>query len=373
VLVLATVLAGCSKSSKAASTGGSSSTTIDLAAYNKIVSDGIAQSSSSKFPGPTEAFAAPKNKKLAIVVCSGTLEGCVIPANAAKTAAEALGWKVTMLDGKGSPDSQNGAIQTAVASGVDAIITSAVDPAQISAGLAAAHNKHIPIGSIAQFAKASPTGYAFDIGANWADQGKAVGAWMVKESAGKAVVLPMSDKEFASTVAFVDAAVAEIKTCSTCAVQATENFVVADVGAPLGQRVVNLLQAAPKVNMVIGAYDPAAAFMVPAIEQAGLGSKIKLAAIVGTAQNLGFIRDGKVQAADVAFDANYEGWAAVDQMARLLAGKPLVETANPSSEEYRYSENVPWALLTKDNLPPAGQSWKSQVDTEGGFKHLWGL
>jgi ribose transport system substrate-binding protein len=344
-----------------------------LSKYQKIIAQAESQANTTVFPGPTVSFTPPKNMKIAIVSCDAALAGCQDPANSAETAAKALGWTVTMYDGGGSPATQNQVIQQAVNSGVNGIITSAVDPTQISAGLAAAHAANIPIGDIAEFATPSPTGYAFDINANWAAQGTAVGAWFVVQQKAKAKVLPWSDKEYASTVVFVNSAVSEIKTCHTCSVLPTQYFVAANVGQSLGTRVVNVLQAHPSVNSVIGAYDPAAAYMVPAIQQAGLAKKITLAAIVGDAQNLGYVKSGNVQKADVAFDTNYEGWAAVDQMGRLLAKVPLAVTPGTNDLRYKYAEDVPWALLVKANLPPAGQGWASKVNTQADFEKLWGL
>jgi ABC-type sugar transport system substrate-binding protein len=344
-----------------------------LSKYQTIIAQGESQANTTKFPGPTVAFTPPKNMTIAIVSCDAALAGCQSPAQSAENAAQALGWKVTMYDGQGSPATQNQVIEEAVASGVNGIITSAVDPSQISAGLSAAHAANIPIGDIAEFATPSPTGYAFDINANWAAQGTAVGAWFVVHEKSKVNALAMSDKEYASTVVFVNSAIKEIKTCHTCSVLPTQYFVAANVGQALGARVANLLEAHPKVNSVIGAYDPAAAYMVPAIQQAGLASKVTLAAIVGDAQNLGYVKNGEVQKADVAFDTNYEGWAAVDQMARLLAKLPLAVTPGQTDLRYKYAESVPWALLVKGNLPPAGKSWASKVNTTADFGKLWGI
>jgi ribose transport system substrate-binding protein len=74
----------------------------------------------------------------------------------------------------------------------------------------------------------------------------------------------------------------------------------------VGQMVVGYLQTHPNVDWVYASY-PAAAVMVNAIVQAGLQDKVKLVSIVGSAQNIEFIRQGRVQVADAAFDNFYMG------------------------------------------------------------------
>ncbi len=66
---------------------------------------------------PTVPAKAPKGIKVGIIPCGAAFHGCTAPADAAKEAAEKLGWTVTMYDGGASQQKQNAAILDAVSAG----------------------------------------------------------------------------------------------------------------------------------------------------------------------------------------------------------------------------------------------------------------
>ena len=92
---------------------------------------------------------------------------------------------------------------------------------------------------------------------------------------------------------------------------------------------------------------------------------------LGDAVNLGFVRSGKVQDADAAWDNEYEGWATVDQILRIAAHKPLATTPGPT--RFKYGEHIPYVLLNKSNLPPKGQDYHSSIPYVQQYKKLWGI
>jgi ABC-type sugar transport system substrate-binding protein len=296
----------------------------------------------------------------------------VQPGEEAQKAAQTLGWQTKIYDGKGDPAVQARVVTQAVNGGADAILMAGVDPTAIQSAMSAAQQRKIPVGSMTQ--GIAPTGgIAFDIGANYAKAGELTGQWIVADSDGKANVLPTNDKEFASTQAIVDGAVGVLKGCTGCQVKAPEYFTAATIGNGLGQRIASSLQRDPKVDYVIGAFDPAVSDMVPAIQNAGIGSRVKIISNVGLEQNLGYIKSGNVQAADVVFDNQYVGYAAVDQMIRTLAGKPLSKSTGETDPRYIYNENVPYHLVTKQNVGDPKQPWRANIDTVARFNKLWGV
>jgi hypothetical protein len=66
--------------------------------------------------------------------------------------------------------------------------------------------------------------------------------------------------------------------------------------------------------------------------------------------------------ADAAFDNFYMGWAQVDQAIRVLNKQPLIEP---------HGEGTPFAIITKDNLPPPGGECGTKVDYRAKFLSLW--
>jgi ribose transport system substrate-binding protein len=375
VAVLAAAGAGCGSSdggSPSASAGtGDASGDASIAKYQSIVEK--AMQGPTEWQGPTEPVTPPKNQKIALITCASVLQGCSDPAKAAAAAAKDLGWQATVYDGKGDPATQNRLITQAVNSGADAILTFSVDPSFIASGLKAAKAKGIPVGSSAQGVAPSPTGFAFDVGANWEQVGNLQGNWIVADSKGKADFQPMVDKEYASVVASVQEAINVVKSCGGCKVRGSEEFVGANVGNGLGQRVVGLLRRDPKIKYLLATYDPAAADVATAVANAGMASKVKVIGQIGLSQNFGLIRDSKGQAVDIAFDQQYTGYATVDQLIRQLAKKPLIKSTTTTDPRFIYGENVPIKLITKANAPAAGEQYTAPIDAVAHFRKLWGV
>jgi ribose transport system substrate-binding protein len=360
-------MTGCSSGSDTSSSGGAKT---DLAKFQTVADD--ASKPWTTWEGPTSTPKPPQGIKLAVVPCAGAIAGCTIPTQEATKAAKTLGWSVTSYDGQGDPVKQNQVVTQAINSGADAVLLAGIDPSQISSALKLAAQKKVPVGSMTQGIKPG-NGIAFDVGGDYVRSGVIEGSWIVADSKGKAVVLPTNDKEFASTVAIVDSAIKTIKECSGCSVKKTEYFVGSNIGNGLGQRIASALQRQPDVNYVIGAFDPAVADMVPAIKNAGIGNRVKIVSDVGLSQNLQFIKDGNVQAADVVYDNQYTGYAAVDQMIRVLTGNDLWKSPGVTDERFLYSENVPQHLITKDNVGDPQTPWTADVNTADRYGKLWGV
>jgi ribose transport system substrate-binding protein len=236
-----------------------------------------------------------------------------------------------------------------------------------------AHSKNIPVGSSAQGVAPSPSGFAFDVGANWSEVGRLQGNWIVADSKGKGDFLPMIDKEYASVVASVKAAEDVVKSCSSCTVEGEQSFVGSNVGNGLGQRVVGVLRSNPKIDYVDGTYDPASADIATGIANSGIGSDVKLIGQIGLHLNFNLIREGRGQTADVAFDQVYTGYATVDQLIRLMTHKPLFVTPSTDDPRYKYGEDVPIKLITKANVPAPGHNYEAPIGAVQHFHALWGL
>jgi ABC-type sugar transport system substrate-binding protein len=384
LLAAAVVVAGCGSGSGSSSSssesgvsteaGGSESSEsaggTDLATAEAMVKK--AEEPWTTWEGPTKPTKPPSGINLALVTCAGTVNGCVYPVEEAAKAAESLGWKTTSYDGKGDPVTQNKVVLQAINSGAEAVLLAGVDPSAIQSSLKTAEERGIPVGDMTQ-GVAPGEGLAFDVGANYVTGGEVTGSWVVADSGGEAKVLPTNDKEFASTVAIVEAALGVIGECSGCEALETEYFVAGDIGNGLGQRIASKLQSNPEVNYVIGAFDPAVADMVPAIQNAGIAENISLISNVGDPQNLEWIAEGNVQKADLVFDNQYIGYAAVDQMIRALNEEELWKNKGENDPRFEYNENVPYHLITENNIEDPNEPWTASFDTVQKFEQLWGV
>jgi ribose transport system substrate-binding protein len=320
---------------------------------------------------PTVPAKAPKGIKVGIIPCGAAFHGCTAPADAAKEAAEKLGWTVTMYDGGASQQKQNAAILDAVSAGSNLILLSALDPNFIQLGLDAAKKAGIPVVSASEGtdtpnpvvkAEGDNLKYVLDVGTNFPLLGERIAEWIAADSQGKANVAVFTDEEFYSVTSTIDGLLKGLKACTTCVVQPVQKITASQVATTLGQQVVGYLQSHPEVDYVYAPYDPAAAAVVSAIAQAGLGDKVKLASIVGDAHNLDFIRQGRVQAVDGGFDNSYMGYAMVDQAIRVLNHQPPIEPND---------EGTPFEVMDSTNLPSSGSDWFTKSDYKAAYFKLW--
>jgi len=320
--------------------------------------------------GPTDTTKIPaKPLTLALISCSASLHGCVTPLTGAAEAAGHLGWKTTIYDGGGSPAAWNKVLLNAVASRVDAILFTSINPLLIQQGLEAAKAAGIPVLSASSGSSdpnptvAIPSGKVWpllDVSQSFVDTGRQIADWIINDSGGKANVLVLTDKEYSSGVSMAGSVDELNKRCPDC-VLSTFDFLGASVGTTLANRTVDYLRTHPDISYVIAPYDPAAAAIAPAMAQASI-TKVKMCSLLGDQQNLDFIRKGQVQTCDAAYDNYYTGWAMVDQLMRYL---------NKQKFSVPLGENTPSVLLDKSNLPPSGSDWLTSIDYKSKYLALW--
>jgi ribose transport system substrate-binding protein len=172
-----------------------------------------------------------------------------------------------------------------------------------------------------------------------------------------------SDKEFPSVIVSNAGVLKGLAECKTCTVSKEQiYFTATQIATQLGQMTVGYVRSHPDLDYIFGGFDPPVAAMVPALMQAGMANRVKIVAPLGNQQNLEFIREGHLQAADGAYDNEYMGWAMVDQTIRLLNKQPLIEPHN---------ENQPFVVLDKTNLPPPGADWQADTGYQEKFLELW--
>lgn len=325
----------------------------------------------SEYAGPTTPAIAPKNLKIAVITCLSVLHGCVSPALGVKHAGEKLGWQVTIYDGGGTPNRQNAAMLDAISSGANVIVTIAIDPNLIQLGLSEAKKAGIPVVAGSNgidtpnpVALTAPNGlgFAFDVGPDYGTLGLHVAQWMIADSHGTANIALFSDKEFPSIRAQQVGVLKGLAQCPDCVVSKPIYFTATQIATALGQMTVGYLRNHPNVNYVFGAFDPPVAAQVSAMMEAGMTGQYKVIGGLGNQQNISFIRAGRLQVADAAYDNEYMGWAIVDQTIRLLDKQPLFEPHN---------ENLPFVVLDKTNLPAPGADWHANTGYQAKFLALW--
>ncbi|OJU85048.1 MAG: hypothetical protein BGO11_15635 [Solirubrobacterales bacterium 70-9] len=325
----------------------------------------------SKYEGPTEPAPAKPGTKIAAISCAQTLQGCKEIAEGIEEAGEAAGVTVKVFDGQGETTTQNKQILNAISWGAEAIILEAIDPTTVQTGLAAAQKAGIVVGGAVNGTNSPnktrkpPAGdvwTSFDVGVDYKLAGEYEASWIIADSEGKANTVVYGTKEFPALPPQTEGVMETLEACEGCTTDGPIYFLSSSLATNFGEEVVGYLRTHPEVEYIFCPYDPAAPAMVTAIETAGLGEKVKLVSLLGNEQNLEFIRNEEVQAADGSYDELYVGWAVVDQALRVLDGQKPFEPQG---------ENIPFQLVDKNNLPPEGQAYKAPFEFRPEFEKLW--
>ncbi len=386
LLALAAVvgLAACGSSSSGGSSSsassGSASTTSEAAEsgessegsneYAQMLEE-MSEVTPAKFEGPTEPAPAKPGTKIAAISCAQVLEGCAEMSEGIEAAAKAAGIQEKTFDGQGEISVQNKQILAAVSWGAEAIILVSIDPKTVQTGLAAAENAGIVIGSATNGIDTPNETYkppagnvwpAYDVSPQYSLVGEYEGNWVVADSEGTANSVVYSTKEFIAANAQREGILSKLEACAGCTTDGPIMMVGSQIATTLGEEEVAYIRTHQDVDYVVCPYDPACPAMVTAIQSAGLAEQVKMVADLGNEQNLELIRNEEIQAADVAYDEQYVGWATVDQALRLLDGQKVFEPQG---------ENVPFQLLTKENLPEAGQPFTAPFDYAAAYEKLW--
>ena len=347
-------LAACGSSSDtntgAPAAGGASATVTDTVAG--------AMAPVGKFPAPGAAVKAPAGKRVVAVTCSSQGYGCVQGGIGVQEAAKALGWNVTVADGKGDPATWNSAIQQAVTAKADGIVLLAVDPQLVAGALAKAKAADIPVVStfIPKLGSATVDAYA---STDHAQGGKILADWIIKDSGGKAKVLMLDEKAFPELVKRNTALLDELRAaCPECSVVDTVEFNIGTMAQQLAGAVTSSLQRHPDVQYVVAPFDSSGIFAGQGIRQAGKAGAVKMVGAEGDPNGIEGVQSGG-QAVDLATVPPWGGWAAVDLLVRHMAGSPVENAV------------LPQRLFDKSNVP-SGKGWTGDVDYQASYRELWG-
>jgi ribose transport system substrate-binding protein len=336
-----------------------------LAKIDAAYQNGIAPITTWSGPKTSVAASSVKGPKSFVVIpCSVAATGCAVQADGFVEAAHKLGWKTTLIDGKGDPNVQNSAVQQAITLHADGIFEVSIDPHILSASIKAANKAGIPV--IAGATGTGPTlGLAHEVSLYGPQEGTLMGDAIVALTKGNAHVAIFNDSEFQTVNQRVTATLNVLKQCPTCKVVVNQDIPVTSLGQALIARVQSVLQAHPDINVIWSGYDAAAANMVTAVQQSGDANKVWVGSFNGLPQNIDFIRKGIVEKADIGEALTWEGWAAADDFLRIFAGQKPVA-----------SDGVPHQILVKSSLPAPGaatQNWNSDFNFKAKYLQLWGL
>lgn len=353
-----------SLSACAESSAGPSTTEIDTGAVERareFVENAMAPRTPEETALPTDGPPAVPGKKVVAITCSASVEGCRAISNGHVEAAEALGWDVTLIDGKGSAQGWNDAMETAIASRPDVIALGAIPPTAVEGAIERARAAGVLVvcttcGVTEESADLVDIATGDDVNAVI---GEALGNYIVANSQGNANVLMWYYPEFAVSKDRFDAVKAVVEACASCQ---TETFEVklSEWGTTLPGRIQSLLSQHPDVNWLYSPADETAIDGMNAVLASGL-SDVRVAGGNGNIQALETIADGEIYVATAATSYAYSSWAAMDNANRLLSGEAAVEV------------KAAVRVIDKTNVDqiPEGEYYGGDVDFRSAYEEIW--
>jgi ABC-type sugar transport system substrate-binding protein len=319
-----------------------------------------------EFTMPTEAV-DPGDHRVAVIASGLASPGPSTLATNAMNAIEALGWQADAPgDGKFTPTTQASLIEKAVLDGVDGIILIAITPNAVAAAINAAEDADIPV-VCALCGPGAPEGI-ISVGNDHPAAGRAQAAYAASTAEPGDVFVVYQNSEFeASKQQMQETASYLEELCPECTVE-TPSLLLAEAvvpNAPIFTSLLNEYQPG-EVKAVILPFDSPAATLANSAAQLGrtdfdiigFGSLAPFIDMVGAGQP-------PTARADVTISTPFYGWAAVDQLARALAGLEAWE-----------SDDLPVGLVdqtTFGDFEPGQFFILPDFDYEAEFQTLWGL
>lgn len=374
VLASSLVLTACSSGSNTDNSG-SNASSADLAAFEEQVQAAVDAAKADQTPEttavPTGGPASTSGIKLTIIPCSMAVEGCARSVRSAEEAGKLLGWDVTIDDPSTSSGGPSAAVQRAIASGADAIMTTSIDAGAIKADLQAARDAGIiVVSNMAGNADDLYQAIVPALEANF-DAGYLLGqqAYLIAKERYNAPVkaLVFEDDEFATVIERVKGFDAFIKDCAAagggCEILAQEKHLAADIATTLPNRVVQVIGQNPSYNTLFIGFDAAMNFVITqGLIPAGLADpqKAQGVSVDCDVANAKIIADGGFQTACIGFAFLRAGYGHVDNINRLLAGQSAVD------------QGLLGKLIVQSNAPTDGKAWDGDWDAVSAYKEAWG-
>lgn len=343
-------------------TGGDSDLLAKAKADAEAASAGV-ESFEDWSPGP--APAPQEGAHVGTVTCPFFIPACKRISDALAEAGEAMGWEVTSLDGGVDTPSQRAAVRSLVNENVDGMVLMGFGLDPVADVLEEAEQAGIAMVSEATpHASSLPIAGDVNVQGGFPAAGEQLGAWVANDSGGEATILWFSADVNPGLVERHEGFHEYLSQFSGIKFEPQEPIVVpeGDVGAPLQQRAVSVLQAHPEgtIDYVYACCDAWTTSIVEAAQSLGR-DELKMVSFDGAPQNLEFIRQGRNQVADQATPWGWCGWLTMDQLNRVMAGEEFVDVGCPSK------------VLDQTNLPPEGEEWDGDIDYKAEFRELWGV
>jgi ABC-type sugar transport system substrate-binding protein len=300
------------------------------------------------------------------------LEGCSAASKVFSGAAESLGWNPTVLDTESKPSKIEASFHQAVNLGAEGIIMEAISPWSLveplvneakEAGAPSVCFSCDAAGEQTGTATEPTTALSAEVSNADEKQGELSAAQLILAAEGNADILFLSDPEYEATHLSEVGFHKLFDACEGCKISKELKFTGAELTTTVGAQIKAALTADPEIEYV---WSPAGAFLppavIPAIEQLGSSTDVQVFCVAGQKAELEGVAEGGIIGGTTFTPEGWAIYAAVDQMNRILAGKPTVK-----------EDVVPTYAVNSENVHLFLNSRESPVHYEEGFHKLWGV
>lgn len=321
--------------------------------------------------GPTDGPKAAKDKSVVYVSLTQNSSGNADSARGAEEAAKVLGWKFTLIDGKGTATGGADGLAQAIALKPDAIILGSVSIENNKALIKQAADQGIVV--IGWHATDKPGPVAdppvfTNIGTDPYQIAYTAGEYAVVHSNGTAGAEVISDRQYPIVVMKTEGIENAIKECKGCTLLSEDNGPFGEVPQRTPGLISSLLQRfGDKLGYILTFNEVYFDFAVPTLKAAGIdpaGPPHLIAAGDGSESAYQRIRNGQYQIATVPEPAVMHGWQVIDELNRAFNKQP------PSGFVTKVH------LVTKDNVDADGgdkNRFDPSNDYRGHYKKIWGV
>ncbi len=318
-------------------------------------------------PLPTSGPAIKSDQSLWIVSCSQGAPGCATPTQSMKEAASSVGWDVTVADGKLDFSIYSNLIRQAIAAKADAIALVAIDCASVQAPLAEAKKAGIKIYGLLSFdcnvPDASNTAL-FDgsLGLGGADAsladylsslGETAANYIIAKTKGKAQVVEIYESDVLFDKYVGDGFEKAMKTCSGCEYKRVTITAADYANGGVQSKASAGVARQPNANAIFAPVDALITLGVAQAAKAAPKGTI-LAGIGGLEPNVEQIAGGGPQTFAAGLPFTRIGYAAVDDLNRILSGEDRVDQGIGTQ-----------AIDATHNLPSDPAYYDGNVDADG--------
>jgi ribose transport system substrate-binding protein len=382
LITIVTALSACASSSSdstssstSAPTSTSSASASDLAAVSALLAkysktQPPASVEYPKVPGAATKLSGKSVYYIPILTNAPLFQS---QANLLKNAVSAVGMTLTVCNGNENPADLTTCFNQAIDSGAAGIIADSVPPQLVPHAYAEVVTAKVPTVAL-NINEPVPAQYASMVTAfdrQEITQGRITADQIIADAGGKAHVLLIGLNTSATTTNTLNEGIKpEFKSrCPACTV--TEIELNGSQLANVPSIVAAGLVQNPDTNYVDAEYDVLVPGAIQGISEEQKQSTVKLASVNGTLSAMQSIKSGTMFA-DTGNDINYEAWASVDMLIRMIMGM------NPEAEQH--SELIPLRTYTKATIsditltPSAYQSgnWFGTPSYDQEFAALWG-